>query len=198
MATDIALSVGRMLEERERDGVSALVHVLGSGDISRLSDEQRVGHYLRLCKSLGLEPGLDRPSEHVDDLPVQAPRLALRAFLEGCVKIGWQSERQRGAANPFWKGGIRRRLLNGYVQVRIGADHPFASMGGANGFVLEHRLVMAEVLGRPLTRGENVHHINGIRADNRPVNLELWNVPQPPGIRRSDQHCPGCRCQEAP
>lgn len=52
--------------------------------------------------------------------------------------------------------------------------------------ILQHRRVMAEVMGRPLAAHENVHHINGIRDDNRPENLELWVTPQPQGQRVSD------------
>jgi hypothetical protein len=51
---------------------------------------------------------------------------------------------------------------------------------------LEHRMIMSQHLGRPLREGENVHHKNGNRTDNRIENLELWTTFQPKGQRVSD------------
>jgi hypothetical protein len=62
-------------------------------------------------------------------------------------------------------------------------DHPFANK---NGKVAQHRLAMERALGRYLLPEEQVHHRNGIRCDNRLVNLELWSTRQPKGQRIED------------
>jgi predicted Fe-S protein YdhL (DUF1289 family) len=76
-----------------------------------------------------------------------------------------------------WKGGqfVDR---DGYVQVNTATleehDRQLAEPMSNNwGYVLEHRLVMARKLNRPLASHEIVHHINGIKTDNRLENLEL-------------------------
>lgn len=81
--------------------------------------------------------------------------------------------------------GNRHLDSDGYIRVRM-PDHPNASKDGR---VLEHIMVMADWLGRPLdtASGEEVHHINGVRDDNRIENLELWSTSQPAGQRIEDK-----------
>lgn len=85
------------------------------------------------------------------------------------------ARRDRGSGRPerghAWQGG-RYTTKGGYVNVWVGKGHPGAL---SNGYMPEHRHVMAESLGRHLLRTESVHHINGDRADNRLENLQLRN-----------------------
>ena len=73
----------------------------------------------------------------------------------------------RGEKAPNWKGG--RTTVQGYVKIWC-PKHPYANM---RGYVPEHRLVMEATIGRFLLSSEIVHHINGIRDDNRKENLKL-------------------------
>lgn len=80
----------------------------------------------------------------------------------------------KGEKSPLWKGG---RINDGrYILIWVEPNDFFYPMAGKKGrYVLEHRLVMAQSLGRNLQRWEVVHHKNGIKNDNRRENLELSN-----------------------
>src|SRR5205085_7410511 len=107
--------------------------------------------------------------------PAQGPPPAI--LRRRCVRKA-QRERYAREHAPIWKGG--RHLLNsGYARVWAPA-HPRAQKIG---YVLEHILVMEQMLGRYLLPNERVHHRNGVRDDNRPENLELWRLKDPPGVR---------------
>ena len=84
----------------------------------------------------------------------------------------WKDPKYRksmtGKNNPFWKGG-KTITRYGYVQV-LRPNHPF----NHNGYVFEHRIVMEKKIGRYLRPEERVHHINKIKTDNHPSNLELF------------------------
>ena len=89
------------------------------------------------------------------------------------------------AAVPVRAPGADGWLTHGYRGVVVPDGLRHLTEGAPH--VLEHRLVMAVLLDRPLVRGESVHHRNGDRLDNRPANLELWSSRQPSGQRVSDK-----------
>lgn len=107
------------------------------------------------------------------------PGTVYNGLCSHCGEMFWTKTLTSSFCSPSCVNGpIKRQRYktgNGYFYVYDGKRR-----------VLEHVLVMERHLGRRLFKKENVHHRNGIRADNRPENLELWATPQRFGQRVED------------
>lgn len=73
--------------------------------------------------------------------------------------------RRYGTENPAWKGG--RVKLGDYIGIR----QPNHLSSNRKGYVLEHILIWERIHNKPLPKGWVIHHLNGIKDDNRPRNL---------------------------
>ena len=98
-----------------------------------------------------------------------------RQYENGKLRVAKSDAEQsrKGPNGRHWKGG-RWRIQQGYIYV-YQPEHANATKAG---YVMEHRLVMSRHLGRPLKRNEFVHHLNGIKDDNRMENLQLTTLGQ--------------------
>ncbi len=76
--------------------------------------------------------------------------------------LACRGKRFSGSNNPNWKGG-RTRHDGGYIQIRT--NRP-----GRHAYELEH-IVVWEAANGPVPPDHHVHHINGVKTDNRLENL---------------------------
>jgi len=82
------------------------------------------------------------------------------------IKTRTLPEALSGSRHYAWKGG-RNKTSTGYIEI-YQPDHHRANK---RGYVYEHVMVWEKHNGRKLRKGEIVHHLNGIKTDNKPLNL---------------------------
>lgn len=104
-----------------------------------------------------------RTGSYVDCFCCNTPHWKSRVYINKNVlnfcSIKCKLKCQKGINHPGWKGGA---INNGYRAIKIDGKYK-----------MEHRLILEKHLGRKLTKAEIVHHINGIRIDNRIENLTI-------------------------
>jgi len=93
-----------------------------------------------------------------------------------------QKGKQLHKNNANWKGG-RTKIKDGYIIICLLPNDPYISMCSGRGHCVgEHRYIMAKQLGRPLKSYEFVHHVNGIKDDNRIENLIVIDAKEHSGF----------------
>lgn len=120
--------------------------------------------------------------------PVRISKHAGECTINGCTTLikakgfcplhysRWKNSKDLVKVASPKRNGDRYLGPGGYIMIRVDGRARY-----------EHRVVMEVILGRKLVKGENVHHLNGNRMDNRKENLELWNTSQPAGQRVKDK-----------
>ncbi len=132
-------------------------------------------HYKRIITQ-GKAPDYESKSK----LPCSVPDCGLTVYGLGYCSKHYERFKRHG--DPL--GG---RKLNGVGWSKYTTKRGYVVLYPPNlPPIPEHRYVMEQTLGRTLLPNENVHHLNGVKNDNRPENLELWVTSQPCGQRVED------------
>lgn len=161
----------------------AACSVEGCEELSKAQGYCQV-HYMRVRRT-----GKTGPASLITQADRASKYKNKACAIEGCDRLakarGWCQMHygrwvRTGDAEGKWGAGPRQS--QGYITTDGYKMSPERRNGRP---VLEHRLVMEQMIGRQLERWEEPHHKNGVRHDNNPENLELW-VRQPAGQRIDD------------
>ena len=144
------------------------------------------GHYLRLIRNGSIDD--ERPLDRRVNGQCTVPDCRNQATSRGHCTTHRRRLRTTGSVQadiPVKRVAGDGHINHGYRVVPVPRELRPLTSGRRTEF--EHRLVMAQMLGRALTSHESVHHRDGDRLNNRPENLELWSRFQPSGQRVADK-----------
>lgn len=99
---------------------------------------------------------------------------------QGCNNLAFPGHKRKDGSQYYYKFCQTHKkadyrgssyVKHGYRFIWVDKGHKFSSMRSPIGYVGEHRLVVAEKLGRPLSKSEMVHHLDGNKLNNSVDNL---------------------------
>lgn len=95
-------------------------------------------------------------------------------------------EQRKLLSGKKFKGGIgyKKKHKAGYIMIYF-PDHPCST---SDGLIMEHILVAEAIIGRHLHDDECVHHINGIKNDNRALNLKVMTKSEHMSFHSKKRH----------
>ena len=133
---------------------------------------KRILNHNKLCLECHKKKVMRHPqNNHCTDCGKPIVPTATRC-LKCAIQYQWDSgirkpnPNYKGEKVGAWKGGVSHH--NGYIGIYM-PEHPRATR--RNPYVEEHIFVWETINGKPLPKGWHVHHLNGIKDDNRPSNL---------------------------
>ena len=162
--------------------------LIGKGNSGAMPLEKRKGQFIK-CAVCGKE--VWRTDSHLRKVKTPSCSRKCNGSLRGQewathaykARAAWTEEsvasfreKMIGEKNPAWKGGVTFFKTHGnYTGVKyIRCPVEFLEMARKDGYVMEHRILVAQAMGRRLLRSEVVHHVNHDPADNRIENLQLF------------------------
>jgi endogenous inhibitor of DNA gyrase (YacG/DUF329 family) len=123
----------------------------------------------RACLAASQRKGVERRCEGCGEAIYVVPSMGVRRF---CNRACFEHHRRkRSGTGRTHNGREVIRDHSGYLRIWE-PDHPAANQGR----VLEHRWVIEQAIGRFLTSDEHVHHLNGVKDDNRLENLQVMDA----------------------
>lgn len=139
------------------------------GEIVKAKDIGRKSHgFVRWvkCPVCGLERWLTYRKYKIKPLPEETQR-CLSCYVKQWVK----TRDYKGKNHPNWRGGRVRRSGKSGPGDYWAIHNPEHHRADKDGYVMEHIVIWEEAHHQLLPKGWVIHHLNGIKDDNRPKNL---------------------------
>lgn len=145
-------------------------HMVYTDSMNKLTELQINGIYINFKKGEMIKDIADELGCNIETVRQYLYKRYGKEYVREQVVKNLKKRYRKRSNNPAWLGGKRERLKTGYIRLYLGLDK-----NGKKIRISEHRFIMEKYLGRKLKRNEHIHHLNGIRDDNRLSNLIVLN-----------------------